>query len=162
VSIFSFTIIYSTPPSPVLGVSSGGWGTGEWGTGPWGASQAAPPQINSALPNVVDELGGTVVLITGSNFNARALVELLQGTQVVGQASISDLQFDLTPSKLYVGMPVLETGFYSLRVTTNGGLYTLDNAIEARPFAYELKTEDVRRKWGRAWNLGVRQLSVGG
>lgn len=161
-STFSFTIIYSSPPSPVLGVSSGSWGTGEWGSGPWGASQSAPPQINSALPNVVDELGGTVVLLTGSNFDASAVVELLQNTQVVGQASISDLQFDLTPSKLYVGMPALPTGFYSLRISTTGGIFTLDNAIEARAFAYELKTEDARRKWARAWNLGVRQLSAGG
>lgn len=161
-SLFSFIVIYNLTPPPGVDVPGGSWGSGEWGPGPWGASKAAPPQISGVSPSVVDELGGNVVLLTGENFNVSAAVTLLSGTQVVGNGVIVDLDFDLTESQLYVGMPALPTGFYDLRIATNGGSYVFANAVESRPFAYELKTEDVRRKWGRAWNLGTRQLGTGG
>lgn len=161
-SLFSFTITYSVPPPVQQQVSGGAWGTGAWGTGSWGASQAAPPQISSVSPGVVDTLGGTVITIAGTNFNRSAVVSVLESGQVVGLGSIADLDFDLTANKIFSGMPALPTGFYDLQVATNGGTALLTNAFEVREFAYEFKTEDVRRKWARAWNLGTRQLGSGG
>lgn len=159
----TWTYIFQADPDPPAQVPSqaGSWGLGGWGTSSWGATFGEPPPVVTGLAqNIADTAGGTVLAVLGTGFTDPMTVELLSGDVVVGTGLVADPRYDLTGSRVFVGMPALATGFYDLRVTTGGGSATLTNAVEFRPFANELSVETSRRKWARAWNLGPRILGT--
>lgn len=152
------------------------WGTGAWGTSEWGGvgtvvpvaptllavSAEVPPGVAS---NVVDQLGGTILTIVGTNFTDPITIEVMSGPiatpTIVGECYLFDAEFDLTPSRLLCGSPALEDGTYHLRVTTAGGVAELEDAIEARLWANELKTVSVRSKFAQPWATGERFMARG-
>ena len=148
--------------TPSFTSSRGAWGVGQYGVSPWGASvTGGPPTIISVSPGIVDVAGGTVITIAGNNFNRTAVIEVLQGSVVLGYGLIALPDFDVQPNRLYVGLPALAAGIYDLHIATNNGDALLANAIEYREFASEYKVETARRKFGPSWNLGSRILSGG-
>lgn len=141
-------------------MSEQGWGLGEWGLDEWGSPgvSADPPLLVGVFPGVANVAGGTVVLLLGANFQDPMTVEVLLSGQFKDVAVIADARYDLTKNRVYVGLPALPIGTYDIKATTALGDFTLENAVEYRLFAEELKVETARRKWARAWNLGVRLL----
>lgn len=147
------------------------WGIGPWGAGSsWGAGVAVPaPTLTNVVadvpegistngPAVVDARGGTVLSLLGTGFSAPATVEVLAGGSVVAEAFLFDDVFDLSRTRVYVGSPALEPGLYGVRVTTEGGVAELADAIAARPFADEYKTASTRGKFAPKWLTGPRIL----
>lgn len=158
-----YTLSYDALTAPANQAGSGGaWGIGAYGLSPWGAAvTGGPPAIIGVSPGIVDIEGGTVATIAGTNFNKSAVIEVQQGGFVKGYGILSLPDFDVLPSRIFVGLPALAAGIYDLRVATNNGDALLVNAIEYREFANEHKVEMARRKYGAAWKLGARILSGG-
>lgn len=152
------------------------WGIGPWGAGaPWGTGVLLPPPTligvssdpgptaSTTGPAVIDENGGTVCLLLGTNFFDPITIEILIGGSgaytVVGTGYVFDPRYDLEQNRCYFGAPALERGLYHLRATTAGGTSgVLVNALAARQFAEEFKTLSVRGKFSSKWETGPRIL----
>lgn len=152
------------------------WGIGPWGAGsPWGTGTAlAPPTLigvssspgptaSSSGPAVVDENGGTICTLIGTNFADPTTIDILVGGPgsyvVVAQGYIFDVRYDLRANRIVFGAPALERGLYHVRATTGGGpTSVLSNVIAARRFAEEHKTLSVRGKFSSTWETGPRIL----
>lgn len=137
------------------------YGLGEWGLDEWGSPDAGTddPALVSVTPGIANVAGGTVVALLGTNFTWPMTVELMLAGEVLDIAVIADERYDLKQTRVYVGLPALDIGKYDIRITTDLGVSLLENAIEYRLFAEELKVETTRSKWARAWNLGPRMLT---
>lgn len=150
------------------------WGLGPWGISPWGTGNEAPPPAIGGVASplggpgplggaLVEVRGGTVISIVGTDFFAPMTVEVLVGAgapfSVVGTCFIWDYEFDLRNNRVFAGTPKLPAGLYHLRVTTDGGPSPVFlDAIEAVPFAEEVKVQRVRRAWAPIWKVGPRVL----
>lgn len=152
------------------------WGTGPWGSGsPWGTGSVLPPPSIIAVssepgltaektaPAVVDELGGTICRVVGTNFYDPTTIELLIGGpgayEVVANGYVVDAVFDLRANYVVFGSPALALGLYHLRVTTEGGESSvLENVIASRAFAKDHKIVSVRSKYAPKWRTGPRYL----
>lgn len=154
------------------------WGSsGPWGAGsPWGTGSTLPPPSLVAIaseadtdaptvnPAVVNELGGTICTLVGTNFSDPITIDILAGGpgaySVVATGYVFDPEFDLKSNRVIFGAPALGIGTYSVRVTTEGGTSNvLQDVIAARTFADEYKTLSVRSKWAPKWSTGSRELS---
>ncbi len=138
------------------------WGKGPWGSGsPWGTGiTLPPPNLLGISPAIVARRGGTVVKITGENFADPMIIEVLDGPTVVGTAYYFDAELDLERNRVFAGMPALADGFYSLRVTTEGGeSNTLVDVVEYRLFSEEVKAHRVRIGFAAPWKTGPRLLT---
>jgi hypothetical protein len=156
------------------------WGTTPWGLWPWGsitplAGPLPPPTIvgvasypgptaPASSPAVIDENGGTICLVVGTNFYDPITIDFLTGPgggpyTVVAQGYVFDPRFDLTQTRCMFSAPALERGLYHVRVTTGGGSSAvLEDAFAARRFADEFKTVSVRGKFSPVWETGPRIL----
>lgn len=158
----------------------GGWGVDEWGTDPLPAGTLPPPTLDALTPADIDELGGDVITIVGTNFEIPLLVEFLQGGVVIGastnpesgyvetiadgvaRGTIVNPTYDVTSTRAYVGTPALPAGTYDIRVTTQSGTSAeLAAAIVSKPMAAEHRVHSMRSKWARAWQVGPRWLTGG-
>lgn len=155
------------------------WGTGPWGSGsPWGTGTILPPPTISTVrsepgptapvvsPAVIDEEGGSILVVHGTNFDADMVVELVLGGPgtyaAVASCYIFDARYDVQRTRCYVGTPAVERGLYHVRVTTSGGdSNVLEDVVAARAFAYRRKVLEVRSKWAPKWNTGPRILRGG-
>jgi hypothetical protein len=158
------------------------WGIGPWGAGsPWGTgSVTPPPTLIAASPTVIDELGGDVILLVGTNFIDPMLVEFMQAGVTIGASTVPgsdyadaiaddvargiilDPRYDIEQNRAYVGTPALPVGTYDVRVTTAGGTSgVLVGAVESMVIAMEHRVLAMRAKWGRAWQVGPRLLTGG-
>lgn len=152
------------------------WGSGPWGSGsPWGGAGPVPaptligvtsfpgPTAEPSSPAVVDENGGTICLLAGTNFSDPLVIEVLIGASpaytVVATGYIFDPRYDLESNRCFFGAPALERGLYHVRATTSGGSSAvIENVIAARRFADEFKTVSVRGKFSSKWATGPRIL----
>lgn len=146
------------------------WGTGEWGVSPYGSGTAPPPTVllvSSPLglsPGgrpLVEIRGGTVIQIAGTDFFAPVTIEVLVNPSgpSAGFCEVFDYKFDLTRNMIFAGTPKLVAGTYAIRVTTDGGPSAiLTNAMDAAPFAEEMKVQRVRRSYAPGWAVGPRVL----
>lgn len=137
-----------------------GWGSDPWGDSSWGAVEGGSvPELDAVEPPVVDVKGGSVVLLRGSGFRDPTTVEVLDGgLAVVGRGQYLKARLDLRGGKLFVGLPALSEGTYSLRLTTNFGSSLLPSCLLYRRFAEEMKVLRVRSRWASAWATGPRLL----
>lgn len=167
-----------------------GWGIGDWGgiggtddtSGaaldgtPWGGVADAelpaptldgvtsPLGASTAGGQLVDILGGDVLLVVGANFESGLVIEVLSGASggpytVEGTCYMFDERYDLGASSAYVGAPALAAGLYHVRVTTTAGTAVLEDALDYRAFAHQLKIERVRLGLAKPWETGARYLS---
>lgn len=107
----------------------------------------------------LEKRGGTVIEITGAGFDSSAVVSVLDTGTPVGTGYIFDPVFDVTATKLYVGMPAVDPGTYDLSVTVGSDTGVLVGALIYVLFSEENKLHEVRRNWGSNWEVGVRILS---
>lgn len=155
------------------------WGIGPWGSGsPWGTGTILPPPTISSVrsdpgptagssgPSVIDEEGGSILTVHGTNFDEAMIVELVLGGPgtyaAVAECYIFDARYDVTRSRCYVGTPAVERGLYHVRVTTTGGMSNvLEDVVAARDFAYRRKVLEARSKFSPKWDTGPRILRGG-
>jgi hypothetical protein len=138
------------------------WGSGKWGEStPWGTGLTLPPPVLSAIsPAIVARRGGDVIKVVGENFFDPITIEVLKGLAVVGTCYVFDAELDLERNRVFTGTPALADGFYSLRVTTDGGESNiLVNVLEYRLFSEEVKTHRVRIGFAAPWVTGPRLLT---
>ncbi len=140
-----------------------GWSTGNWGLSPWGSPGApslAVIDLGGCDPSdFANVLGGTPATLYGNNFFDPAVVELLQGSLVVGRAEYFEGRLDLRLKKMIVGLPALPAGTYSVRVTTAYGSALLPDAVTYKPFCEQTKVHRVRRRFAPAWATGPRWMT---
>jgi hypothetical protein len=103
-----------------------------------------------------EKRGGTVIEIHGNNFDDTAVIEIKSGAVTLGTGYIFDPVFDVTSTKLYVGLPAVAPGTYDLSVTVGVTSATLANALVYVLFAEDSKIHEARRGFSSAWRVGPR------
>ena len=125
-----------------------------------GEGPVAPVTITGVSDAIVPRRGGLVLEITGTGYDATAVVELEQAAVVHGTGYIFDPDFDVTATTMFVGLPPLPDGVYDLRVTAALGTAISALAIEYRLFAEETKVMHVRGSFAQPWRVGPRILTI--